>query len=108
MLNTKITQHTLTDINLAKHKLWEIEGDRRGDLINCLSGTLWITQEGDMRDYILEPGQNFWVTKPGVVLVQALESSKFKYSLNEVLNHVETTTQPIHQTVRYRLGQRLR
>ena len=54
MLNTKENLHTLTEITLAKHKLWSIEGDRRGDVISCLNGTLWITQEGDLKDYILD------------------------------------------------------
>jgi hypothetical protein len=102
MINTKVNLHTLTDITLAKYKLWEIEGDRRGDVIKCMSGTLWVTQEGDMKDYILEPEQDFWVTKPGIVVVQALENAQFKYSLNQLQNHVEINHQPIHLTIRPR------
>ena len=107
MLNTKVNLHTLTDITLAKHKLWNIEGDRRGDVISCLNGTLWVTQAGDMKDYILEPGQDFWVTKAGNVVVQALQNAQFKYSLNELQNHIEINHQPIH-TLRSRLNQHLR
>ena len=108
MLNTKVNLHSLTNINLAKHKLWDIEGDRRGDMLSCLSGTLWVTQEGDMKDYVLEAGQNFWVTKPGSVVVQALENAQFKYSLNELKNHVQTNPQPVHQALLSRISHRLR
>lgn len=108
MLNTKANLHTLTDISLAKYNLWNIEGDRRGDVISCLSGTLWITQESDMKDYILDAGQKFWVTRPGTVIVQALENAQFKYSLNELQSHVEINSQPIRRTHRSRLSHPLR
>jgi hypothetical protein len=108
MLNTKANVKTNTDIFLAKHKHWNIEGDRRSDVISCFDGTLWITQNGDMKDYILEAGQNFWVTKSGTVVVQALENAHFKYSLTELDSHIETNTQPIQHTLRSRINTRFR
>lgn len=108
MLNTKENLHTLTKITLAKYKLWSIEGDRRGDVISCLSGTLWITQEGDMKDYILETGKDFWVTKPGAIVIQALDNAQFKYSLNELQSHIEINPQPILRTSPSRINQHLR
>jgi hypothetical protein len=106
MLNTKQNVHTLTDITLAKYKTWSIEGNRRGDVISCNSGTLWVTQEGDFKDYIIEAGRNFWVTRPGTVVVQALDKSTFKYSLNEMQNHIEVNRQPIHQSSSSHVNQR--
>jgi len=97
MLNTKVNTNSLLDITLPKYRIWTIEGNRRGDVISCLHGTLWVTQEGDMRDYIVESGRSFWVTRPGTVVVQALDNSKFKYSLNELKDHIEENKQPIHQ-----------
>ncbi len=94
MLQTKESLHTLTDITLAKYSLWSTEGDRRGDVITCLNGILWITQEGDLKDYVLEAGRSFWVTRPGLLVVQALDDSQFKYSLNELQSHVELNRQP--------------
>ncbi len=111
MLNTKESLHTLTDIRLAKYKTWSIEGDRRGDVINCLNGLLWITQEGDLKDYVLEAGRDFWVTKPGTVVLQALDDSQFKYSLNEMQSHVEVDAQPNQPSYRWlrsRLNHRAR
>jgi hypothetical protein len=98
MLNTKQNVHSLTEITLPKHKMWTIEGNRHGDVISCKNGILWITQEGDLKDYIIEAGRNFWVTKPGTVIVQALDDSKFKYSLNEMEDHIEVNQQPMQQS----------
>jgi hypothetical protein len=108
MLNTKENIHTLTEISLAKYKIWSIEGDRRSDVIRCVSGILWITQEGDQKDYVIEAGRNFWVTKTGTVIVQALDSSKFKYSLNEMQDHIEINPQPIHHTHQSRVSRLFR
>lgn len=105
MINTKSNVHTLTEITLARYKTWTIEGNRRGDVISCTRGTLWVTQEGDLKDYVIESGRSFWVTKPGTVVVQALDDSKFKYSLNELHSHVEETRQPVQQTARPRINQ---
>ena len=108
MLNNLFNIKSLSKINLAKYKLWEIEGDRRGDVINCLNGTLWVTQEGDMKDYVLEPGQDFWVTKPGIVVVQALENSQFKYNRKQPQNQVEIHYQPKQHTLHPRIRTPLR
>lgn len=108
MLNIKENIHTLTEITLAKHKMWSIEGDRRGDVISCVGGSLWITQEGDLKDYILEDGNKFWVTKPGTVVVQALGDSKIKYSLNDMQNHVEINHQLKQHTSHSRASRLLR
>jgi hypothetical protein len=108
MLNTKNKIKFNTDITLNKYGLWTMEGDRRGDVISCTNGTIWVTQEGDMRDYILDRGQDFWVTRRGTLILQALENAQFKYSLNELQSHIEPNAQPIHYSVRSRLGQRSR
>ncbi len=108
MINTKQNIHTITEITLPTHKMWAIEGDRRGDVINCVRGNLWITQEGDLKDYVVENGKNFWITKPGTVVVQALDDSQIKYSLNELPNHIENNHQPIHRMLHSRVSRLLR
>ena len=40
-------------------------------MLQVQSGGLWVTQEGDRRDYYLEPGSSFRVTGKGLVLAQA-------------------------------------
>ncbi|HSB66945.1 MAG TPA: DUF2917 domain-containing protein [Anaerolineales bacterium] len=108
MLRVKEYLHILTDISLAKFQTWTIGGDRRGDVISCVDGTLWITQEGDLKDYVVETGKDFWVTKPGTLVVQALDNSRFKYNLNEIQNHLEDNRQLFHRLNRVRLPRSLR
>lgn len=40
-------------------------------VLQVQSGGLWLTQEGDRRDYYLSPGSSFRVTGKGLVLAQA-------------------------------------
>lgn len=43
-----------------------------GRHITSVSGTTWITMDGDLRDIILEPGDSHAFERPARVLVQAL------------------------------------
>jgi hypothetical protein len=108
MINTKVNLHTQTDISLAKARVWNIEGDRRGDVISCRSGSLWVTQEGDLKDYVLDAGQNFWVTRSGTVVVQALQNAQFEYNLNELITHIEINSQPASQPIHYHIKRPIR
>jgi Protein of unknown function (DUF2917) len=40
-------------------------------VIRCVSGTLWITQEGDFKDHFFAVGSEFEIDRPGVTVVQA-------------------------------------
>lgn len=53
--------------------------DADGRLIRVQAGRLWITQEGEGADHIVEAGQTFTIGKPGVTLVAALRPSAFQY-----------------------------
>lgn len=50
--------------------------EARGWRIGCLSGALWITQEGERYDAIVEAGQPFEVTRPGKTVLVALRDAK--------------------------------
>jgi hypothetical protein len=39
--------------------------------VTCLSGTCWLTQEGDALDHLLGPGMAHTVTTRGLTIVQA-------------------------------------
>jgi hypothetical protein len=60
-------------LNLEVGATWQARGDHRWRAIICRRGVVWVTQECDAVDYVLEPGEIFIVTLPGTVLVQALE-----------------------------------
>lgn len=50
--------------------------------VHCLSGELWITRDGDIKDYILEPGQQMAVSADAQAVVYALQSSRFRLSVD--------------------------
>jgi hypothetical protein len=52
---------------------------RRGERIECQSGELWITQDGDPRDVILGPRQCFTLDRAGTAVVSALKDAAFIY-----------------------------
>ena len=60
-------------LNLEVGALWRARDDQRGRVIICRRGVVWITQECDVVDYVLQEGEVFVVTLRGLVLVQALE-----------------------------------
>ena len=46
--------------------------DEPGTTIRVWSGALWVTQEGDLRDHYLTPGQSFTVDRDGTALATAM------------------------------------
>jgi len=52
--------------------------DVRGLEVELVSGSLWITQDGDIEDYVLGPGQRFRVQRQGATVLHALKESSIK------------------------------
>ena len=45
--------------------------------IECVSGTLWVTQDGDPRDIVLAAGEAFDFDHRGDALISALDDARF-------------------------------
>ncbi|HSO18806.1 MAG TPA: DUF2917 domain-containing protein [Desulfosarcina sp.] len=67
-------------VDLHCGKGWGVKGKRRQQTLVCLKGRVWVTQECDIRDYLLEEGDAFLITLPGLVLVRALTPARIGYS----------------------------
>lgn len=48
----------------------------KGVAVECLAGALWITQENELADEILTPGQTLRLTSQQITLIEALSPSK--------------------------------
>ena len=62
-------------LNLAPEGLVAIR-DGQGTRIVCHSGSLWITQECDVKDAVITAGESFTVRNPGLTLLTALNASE--------------------------------
>lgn len=49
----------------------------KGLLLQCLAGTVWLTQAGDPRDIVLEPGGEAVIERNGLSLMTALSDTQF-------------------------------
>jgi DUF2917 family protein len=56
---------------MARHSVLRID-DQPGTKIHVWSGAVWLTQEGDARDYYLTAGQSFTVERGGTALATAM------------------------------------
>src|SRR5258707_8944954 len=82
-----------------------------GAKIVCLSGELWITQEGDARDFTLGPGQVFTIDRKGLVLAHATRRSVLRVQdldRHSVSGCVEAAARRMRSAVFADLWQRFR
>ena len=49
----------------------------QGRRVECLSGSLWITQDGDRRDIVLAAGEAFEFDRRGEALLSAFDDSRY-------------------------------
>ena len=64
-----------SNVCLAREGLVAIR-DTQGTRIVCNAGSLWITQEGDLKDTVIAAGASFTVRNPGLTVVTALSDSE--------------------------------
>jgi len=62
-------------MQMSKGELISFDSVGRGVRIRCAIGKVWITQEGDSRDYLLGTGQRIELRLRGRVAITALEES---------------------------------
>ena len=61
---------TSRQVHLAKRDMLSLDADARQ--VTCESGSLWITQDRDTRDILLEPGDRFAPDRGRCAIVYAL------------------------------------
>lgn len=62
-------------VPLARRQIHAIE-DAAGCRIACREGAVWITIDGDARDYVLEKGETFVTSRHARALVYALGAAR--------------------------------
>lgn len=70
-----------TDLKLPALSLRHGEAHRidagKGLRVQCLNGTLWLTQDNDPRDIVLEAGDGATIERDGLSIVSALSDAQF-------------------------------
>jgi len=82
----------LTGASSLAHGAVRRVADPLGRRVECLSGVIWVTQDGDLRDIILEPGDGFAFDRSEGVLISALKDSR--YLLLEATHRAVTARDP--------------
>src|SRR5678816_443111 len=59
---------------LPRGSLLRVENGQ-GTLVRTRYGRVWLTQEGERHDVLLEAGQQFTITRGGATLIEALHDS---------------------------------
>jgi hypothetical protein len=61
----------LSLLQLGQNKTASVSA-RRGTVVGCLSGELWVTQAGDRRDYIVASGYRYRCSEDGLIVVNSV------------------------------------
>ena len=64
---------------LNKGQLQRIE-DGQGSRVFCISGCLWLTQQGSPRDIVLNAGDEATLSHEGTTIVMALSDSRWLHA----------------------------
>lgn len=73
-------------VPLAIGQGWGVKGKRGRQTLYCLEGIVWVTQQGDMRDYLLKEGDAFVVSRPGLVMARAMTPASLGYAENFMMD----------------------
>jgi hypothetical protein len=76
---TMHTDLTLAATSMKRGQLQRVQ-DARGSLVLCRSGSLWLTQDGDARDIVLQAGDEARIDHDGLSILSALDDSSFVLS----------------------------
>ena len=66
--------------DLRAHQIARFD-DASGVVLLCLRGELWLTQDDDLNDVILGPGEHFTFDRRGLALVEALKASSLRIAM---------------------------
>ena len=62
--------------SLDKGRIRHVHAEK-GRRVECLAGSIWITQDGDLRDVVLAAGEAFDFDRRGDALLSAFADSRY-------------------------------
>jgi hypothetical protein len=73
---------------------------RRTTRIECMSGVLWITREGDLRDFVVAPGESIEVDR-GLAIALALEPATVRVVPQSPWSWLRGILEPLRVEIRW-------
>lgn len=74
-MNLNVPENSELRLKLRDHQIFSAN-DAAGLLLECLSGGVWATFDGDRADHFLQAGERFFVATSGQAVIQALGDSE--------------------------------
>jgi len=74
-MDTNFKNQSKTKIHMHRNDFQNMRTARPGSTLFCATGVLWVTQAGDQRDYVLQPGEKMILTRRGKVLIEAMRDA---------------------------------
>jgi hypothetical protein len=68
----------IVEVALARDETWSARVFGSGVEVQCLSGTVWLTREGDPYDHVLSSGETFVSERSGRLALMALEPARVR------------------------------
>lgn len=66
------------EVKLMPRQLLTLDGDRRGEQILAVYGSVWITQVGDREDHLLRAGECFTISRKGKVVIEGMRPARLR------------------------------
>lgn len=66
----------LSGLTLGRHQSQRVDAPQ-GVRVHCLHGTLWITQDGEARDIVLGPGDQYRLEHATTTYLSALDDVRY-------------------------------
>lgn len=73
---------TAGDFSLETDEVFVLP-DARDVLLACSAGVLWVTLDGDRRDYVLNGGESLAIASNALVVIDALQPSRLTVRLRK-------------------------
>jgi len=81
--------------DIQKDSVYRVNGEATGKSISCLEGTIWITQQGDGFDRILNAGERYETKLRSDVLIQAMDPARVRVCGSEKNVFANTFSRPL-------------
>jgi hypothetical protein len=77
-LGLRRTGREAIDLVLEGDETWSGTVRLPGVEIRCLSGTVWVTLQGDVEDHVLSAGDSFVASRPGRLAMMAFRPARVR------------------------------